>query len=242
MDDRERFKLLHGPYRAPRCRLGKKLFCEIRGWVPVRPISAGRIPWPKTLVGRSPAFILTGDLVKAVRRESNQAVCYWWGITGQTVTAWRRALDVPRATEGTRRLHREWFRESIPPENLAQGRRNANSAAANAKKGSATRGKPMLPHVKAALQKANKGRKLSKEHRRRLSAAHKARGSRVPTAMPDWTAREEALLGSMPDEQVAKRTGRTLIAVRCRRWLLDIDGFYRKRTRKQKTKRAAHAR
>src|SRR4029077_7533342 len=101
MNDADRFRLLYGPYLTPRCRLGKKLFCEIRGWVPVRRISAGRIPWPQTIVGRSLAFILCGDLVKAVRRESNQAVCRWWGVMPQTVTAWRKALDVPQGNEGT---------------------------------------------------------------------------------------------------------------------------------------------
>lgn len=142
MDDRNRFKLLHGPYQAPRCRLGRKLFCEIRGWVPVQRFSAGRIAWPQTLWKRSPAFILTGDLANAVRVESNQAVCYWWGVTPQTVTVWRKALDLPRATEGTSRLHREWFPENIPPAKLKQGRRNANAPAANAKKGTHTRGNP----------------------------------------------------------------------------------------------------
>jgi len=36
----------------------------------------------------------------------------------------------------------------------------------------------------------------------------------------------------MPDEEVAQRTGRTPKAVKCRRVMLDIDGFYRKRRRK----------
>ncbi len=36
----------------------------------------------------------------------------------------------------------------------------------------------------------------------------------------------------MPDEQAARRTGRTLQAVQCRRVALDIDGYFRKRLRK----------
>jgi hypothetical protein len=58
MNDLDRYQLLYGPYQAPRCRLGAKLLCEIRGWVPVRRISTGRIPWPQTLVRNNPAFIL----------------------------------------------------------------------------------------------------------------------------------------------------------------------------------------
>ena len=48
MNDADRFKLLHGPYRSPRCRIGSKLFCEVRGWVSVRAMSDGRIVWPMT--------------------------------------------------------------------------------------------------------------------------------------------------------------------------------------------------
>jgi hypothetical protein len=42
--DRDCFKLLHGPYAPPYCRIGKPLFCEIRGWVTVRGMSGGLIP------------------------------------------------------------------------------------------------------------------------------------------------------------------------------------------------------
>src|SRR5262249_31301022 len=101
MHDADRFKLLHGPYKAPPSQLGSLLFCEIRGWVTVKRISDGPIPWPQTIVKHSRAIILCGDLVEAVRRESNQAISYWWGVTPQTVTVWRKALDVPRFNEGT---------------------------------------------------------------------------------------------------------------------------------------------
>jgi hypothetical protein len=67
MIDRERFKLLHGPYKAPRCKLGRVLFCGMRGEVVVKGISAGRIPWHMTRGRRGrAAFILCGDLVRSV--------------------------------------------------------------------------------------------------------------------------------------------------------------------------------
>jgi hypothetical protein len=56
-------------------------------------------------------LILYGDLARAVRRESAVAVAHAWGVTAQTVTKWRRALGVPRATEGTSRLHRAYAAE-----------------------------------------------------------------------------------------------------------------------------------
>ena len=39
---------------------------------------------------------------------------------------------------------------------------------------------------------------------------------------PWWTPEEEALLGTMPDAEVAERTGRTVEAVRCHRKQLGI--------------------
>jgi len=38
----DRFQLLHGPYRSPKTRPGRKLFCEIRGTVTVAGFGDGR--------------------------------------------------------------------------------------------------------------------------------------------------------------------------------------------------------
>jgi hypothetical protein len=62
------------------------------------------------------AGILTSDLVKAVRRESEIAVAYWCGITPQTVTVWRKALGAGRATEGSTRLRQLNVEEVMTPE------------------------------------------------------------------------------------------------------------------------------
>src|SRR5262249_4968231 len=63
---------------------------------------------------------------------------------------------------------------------------------------------------------------------RRMSAAHRRRGTRPPAAGPAWSAEEEALLGTMPDEEVARRTGRTLVAVQGRRYTLRIEKYGRR--------------
>jgi hypothetical protein len=102
-------RLLHGPYRPPAGGLGKRLRCCIRGRMVVKRMSAGPIPWPQTIVCHVRAFILCGDLVRAVRRESEVAVAYWWGVNWQTVWAWRKALGVAATTEGTSRLRSECF-------------------------------------------------------------------------------------------------------------------------------------
>jgi hypothetical protein len=151
MKDADRFKLLHGPYRSPRCKLGDALFCEIRGWVKVQRLSGGRIPWPQTIRGRSRAFILTGGLVNAVLRESATAICHWWGVTPQTVSVWRKALGVAKYNAGTRRLHSRWTPDKLTPEVQAAGVEKANRPEANAKKAIAARRRPVTKGQALAL-------------------------------------------------------------------------------------------
>jgi hypothetical protein len=71
--DAERCKLLHGPYRPTRCRIGQPVCCEVRGWCVVKVMSAGRIHCPVVaLRGRGDrSLAVCGDLARAVRRESN---------------------------------------------------------------------------------------------------------------------------------------------------------------------------
>src|SRR3954454_17668789 len=48
------------------------------------------------------------------------------------------------------------------------------------------------------------------------------RGTRPPAAGRPWTAKEDALLGTLPDEAVARKTHRTVEAVQCWRQELRI--------------------
>jgi hypothetical protein len=87
----DRYQLLHGPYRMPRCQPGDVLVCAIRGPVAVHSISSGRTPWPRTRVCGKYPLIVCADLAEAVRRESTQAVAYWWSVSATTVLTWRDA-------------------------------------------------------------------------------------------------------------------------------------------------------
>jgi hypothetical protein len=69
---------------------------------------------------------------------------------------------------------------------------------------------------------AHRGKQLSEATRRKMSCAHQRRGTRPPSAGPAWTPEEEALLGTLPDAEVAERTGRSVVAVQCRRSLLGV--------------------
>ena len=226
VNQHERVKLLFGPYRQPRCRLGNKLFCEIRGWVSVKRISDGRTPWPQTIVGRNRTYILCGDLVKAVQKESALAICYWWGVRPATVRKWRRAIDVGPTTEGTRRLLSLFAHEHLDGEVRELATKRANSPEANAKKSAARIGKPMHPKARTALDKYRHSPR-SAEHRRKIGEAHKRLGTRPPKAGRPWTDEEAEFLGKLPDAEVAKRTGRTLVAVRCERRRRRIPAYAR---------------
>jgi hypothetical protein len=192
---KESERLLFGPYKTPKCKIGDRLHCDVKGWVHVTGFSKGPIRWPLTFGGPS-CYILCGDLVRAVRREANQAVAYWWGASTRTVSAWRRALGVALNTEGTRKL---WSQYAAP-----------------------RRGKPLPAGT-----------------RQKMSDTVKAKGTRPPWLNPPWSPEENALLGELPDAEVARLTGRTRSAVYAQRWRLRIpanNGDRRGRPMKQRKK------
>jgi hypothetical protein len=113
MTDRDRFRLL-GTYQTPRVRIGRILSCESRDCdVIVTRYSNARIPWP---IGRrrgtsARSLVVFGGLADAIRRESNQAVCFWFGVTPQTVSKWRKLLGIGLANPGTHRLRSDYGNE-----------------------------------------------------------------------------------------------------------------------------------
>jgi hypothetical protein len=234
MHEHDRFKLLFGPYRTPRFKYGDVVTCEMRGDVKIVGLTAARILWPKCRTGkRSRAIILYGALAEAVRRESAQAVEYWWGVGSDTVWKWRKALGVDRVTEGTTALLSRWAPETIQSAEANRRREpTLKSPERAAKIAAKLRGKPRPKHVIKALIKANKGRKLSGNHRRKMSEAHKRRGT-IPPAMagPHWTSEEDALLGTMKDRDVAARIGRSESAVSERRYVLGVAAFTKRAPR-----------
>ena len=121
MQNEDRFHLCFGPYAPPAVKVSDELTCEIRGLVRVVAWSAGRIAWPCCKTTRL-SLIVCADLAQALRRESNQAVAYWWGVDINTVMRWRRALFIQYKTEGYLNLKRAWVPETLSPEMRALGR------------------------------------------------------------------------------------------------------------------------
>jgi hypothetical protein len=202
MDDAERFRLL-GRYRTPRFRIGRTVFCEVRGEMVITGMTDAPIPWPigKHGAGRHSLIVFKG-LAKAVPRESNQAVAYWWGADPQTVSKWRRALSVRRANEETSRLCRDYIAE-CGDDMRALGVKKACDPERCRKIAETMRGKPRPPHVLEAMHEPRRGSQHKQETRQRRSATHRQRGTLVPSTIT-WTPEEDELLRTLPTEEAAE--------------------------------------
>src|SRR5262245_32875823 len=86
-----------------------------------------------------------------------------------------------------------------------KGQAKNQDPARRAKIKAAKRGVPRPPEVIEAMRKANLGRKLSAEHRRKVGEASRRRGARPPKAGRAWTKAEEALLRRLPVAEVARQ-------------------------------------
>jgi hypothetical protein len=233
MKTKDRVQLRFGPYRTPRFRYGDVVFCERCGEVTVRGLSAARISWPTCRRGRGRAIILCGDLVEAVHRESSIAVQYWWSVGGQTVWRWRKALGVEARTEGTRAIMRDYANEPRMEAIRARAWAKARDQERRAKISVAMRGKSPPAHLLKALHEGNRGRRHSKETRRKMSETHRRRGTRPPHGRV-WRPEEDELLRTLSRSEVASLTGRTLVSITKRRRTLQLPDGRRhkgKRTR-----------
>jgi len=166
MHDTKRFQLRCGPYVTPEFNYGDIVCCEVRGEVTIVRLTDGKIPWPLGKKERATTFVVYADLERAVRTESNQAVCHWWGVTPQTVSKWRKALDVEATTEGTRALRSD----HLTKKRKAKLKRGAIAAARRPERVEKIRqsklGKPSPKNVIDAVRAANLGGTWSKKARR----------------------------------------------------------------------------
>ena len=142
-------------------------------------------------------------------------------------------LGVGALTKGTSDLRSRWAPETVQSP-VANARRapTLKSPERAAKIAAARRGKPRPATIMESLHRGNIGRKASMATRLKMSDVHKRRGT-LPPGMsgPLWTPAEEALLGTMPDKDVAAKVGRTPTAVHAHRNNLGIRSFYGRKPR-----------
>jgi hypothetical protein len=195
MREVDRVKLLFGPYRAPKLKLGDRATCLYRDTtVTVTSFTDAPIPWPRcSVVGQKggSGLLVNEELARAVRSESSLAIQFHWRVTMRTVGMLRKALAVTRwGTPGSKRLHQ----------------------ALSEKGAAAMREEGFLPTEEESRWRA--------EHGRRVIAKLRAEGRWTngnPNYAP-WTPGELELLGTdLTDEEIAAMVGRTPNAVRVKR-------------------------
>jgi hypothetical protein len=224
VEDAERFKLL-GTYRTPRCRIGQRVRCAVQGEVVIVALSDAPIPWPLWHSGSHLVPVVYKGLLRAVRRESEQAVVHWWGVGVELVWKPRKALGVELVNEGTYRLKRDYAAEPWFIEARAEAHAKARDPERCAKIAASKQGKPRPAHVVQAVIDAHLGTHHSEETRRQMSESHRRRGTRPPKAGRPWTAEEDELVRTLPIAAAAEKTGRTRCAVASRRLKLGLpDG------------------
>ncbi len=138
-----RYNLYGGLYKTPRFRLGQVVVDEVRGEVTIVGITDGKIPWPIGKTKRAKALVIFRGLAKAIRKESVTAIAYWWGVSTQTVTVWRKGLKIQGPTIGEQKLASAYgnhpkFAELV----LAKAHETLQDPARTAKISAALRGKP----------------------------------------------------------------------------------------------------
>jgi len=195
--------LCFGPYRLPRFKIGSHLDCRHAGKLRVVAISDAPQQWPLGQVPGHQIPVLCGDLVRAVQREAARHIADAWGVGVNLVTKWRKALRV-KDTPGERLLRSERIKASDPKRARKIGR--------------AFRGKRRPRHVLAALRKSHLRKPVSEAVKAKIAATHRLRGIRPPGRHPAWSAREDRILRSKSPAEAAKMTGRTIHAVRRRRY------------------------
>lgn len=142
----ESVRLIAGPYKAPKGRVGHTMTCFARDCdVKVAGFTDAPISWPFARRRGNRSIILCGDLVRAVCLEAEVAVAYHWGVATSTVYTWRKALGVTRLNKGSARLVRHYI-------NL--GRPLSLTPEARAKHGRSRKGKPPHPNFRAAALEA----------------------------------------------------------------------------------------
>ena len=184
------------PYMPPSFKRGDHTFCLYRDAdVVVTGWTDARISWPRcrALHQRGGAgLLITDELRRAILSESAAALKHWYGVSTKAVWNWRRAFGV--AALGT--PGSQALREELNAELAANLRGRSLSRAARDRR-------------RRTARELNLGQHLDTARTRRWLGKN-------------WTAEKKALLGTLPDADLAKRFGRSETAVRVRRTKLGI--------------------
>lgn len=226
LSDRDRVKLLFGPYGMPPLKRGDRTWCLYRDCpVVVIGIHDAPIPWPRCRPlharGGGKGLLVDDELARAIRHESVLAIRYWWGVSRNVVTRWRQALGVKLMdSEGTRRLKRAAIQAGIAGRHKGKlKRRLRKTVSLDGEQGL------LWTAEEQALLGVLPDKEVARRTRRSRTAVMVKRRKlgRPAVANPrHWKRHEIALLGTAPDREVAARLGRSQSAVEHKRERLGI--------------------
>lgn len=159
-------------------------------------------------------MLIDEELARAVRNESATAISYWWGVGMNAVIDWRRALGAASRTDnpGTHRLVLGAITATLEARYPKTRNRRKCPRPTSVWSSEELALLGVVPDPEVARRT---GRSLDAVNKRRNSLGRSAlmegpRGARTLF----WNDADKALIGKMPDAEVAKRTGRTHVAVR----------------------------
>src|SRR5262245_6841055 len=200
LPDAERFRLLHGPTAAPPLKRGDKAHCHFRdAEVVVTGWSDGPIPWLRCRVPGSRG----GGSGLLVDEELARVVRHESAVA--IMHWWRCSMTAVchwRKALGVGRTDNEGSRRLIRAAAWAGG---------------------------AVVRYRGISDRECDVPRERALALNLARHLRTGYHGPWWTAEQLALLGTLPDAEVARQVGRSENAVRQRRCLLGIPNPHDRR-------------
>ncbi len=204
--DDDRYRLIDGPYYPPRTARGRFLVCQLRGTVKIGGYSDAPIPWPR--IWRRRSLVIRGDLLRALKTESVYAVTYHWGLSHATVSYYRQQFGVQRINPGTDRLVREYV---IPASRTPEARAKQSAAREGKPSTVSKRDRERLRRIQRLPKPMELRRRMSERLRRHFDLFGPYR---------KWTPKEVAMIGTMPDREVARRIDRSLSSVHGKKFAL----------------------
>jgi hypothetical protein len=187
-------RLLHGPYHPPALRFGDRTTCELRGEVVITSVSDARIPWPRC---------------RGVEGTRGGGSGLWLG--GDLAKAVRRESAAAVMF---------WWRAS---KTAVLGWRKALGVTRTNNEGTRRLIREASQFGADVMKERNWTEAEREEYRKRSTALdlqrHRREGYYQTRA---WKPEELLLLGKRSDARVAKKTGRSIEAVRQKRQELGI--------------------
>lgn len=103
-------ELIGGPYEIPVVSIGEQVDCLRWGTANISGF-LGPIRWPGTDRGkRNHSLLVTDELLRALKTESNQAFAYWFGVSTTWTARLRREFAVAGWTDGSKQQNSKKYR------------------------------------------------------------------------------------------------------------------------------------